>query len=72
MKSVRLVSCLVIYSLSHVNILAFSSLQLDIKDYSSIDPIESLAVIFLTQVRDENYDLKYHEKLRVLIYQSLL
>jgi len=69
---VRLVSCLVIYSLSHVNILAFSSLQLDIKDYSSIDPIESLAVIFLTQVRDENYDLKYHEKLRVLIYQSLL
>jgi len=72
MKLVRLVSCLVIYSLSHVNILAFSSLQLDIKDYSSIDPIESLAVIFLTQVRDENYDLKYHEKLRVLIYQSLL
>jgi len=25
--------------LSHVNILAFSSLQLDIKDYSSIDSI---------------------------------
>ena len=37
-----------------------------------VDPIESLAVIFLTQVRDENYDLKYHEKLRALIYQSLL
>lgn len=37
-----------------------------------VDPKESLAVIFLTQVRDENYDLKYHEKLRALIYQSLL
>lgn len=37
-----------------------------------VDPKENLAVIFLTQVRDENYDLKYHEKLRVLIYQSLL
>ena len=37
-----------------------------------VDPKENLAVIFLTQVRDENYDLKYHEKLRALIYQSLL
>ena len=39
MKFERFISCLVIYSLSHVNILAFSSLQLNIKDYSSIDSI---------------------------------
>jgi len=36
------------------------------------DSKEKLAVIILTQVRDENYDLKFHEKIRALIYQSII
>jgi len=36
-----------------------------------VDPKENLVVLFLTQLRDENYELKYHEKIRALIYQSL-
>jgi tetratricopeptide (TPR) repeat protein len=57
MKLVRLVSCLVIYSLSHVNILAFSSLQLDIKDYSSIDSIRMYKQTYPKKALEFGFDL---------------
>ena len=56
MKLVRFISCLVIYSLSHVNILAFSSLQLDIKDYSSIDSIRKYKQTYPKKALEFGFD----------------
>ena len=56
MKFERFISCLVIYSLSHVNILAFSSLQLDIKDYSSIDSIRKYKQTYSKKALEFGFD----------------